>query len=63
MVVAFVYLFYITVRFIPFGHAKRAPAMDVSMTVLNISAPVGMGLCCVRSLQGLISELIRKGER
>ncbi len=63
MVAAFVYLFYITVRFIPFGHAKRAPAMDVSMTVLNISAPVGMGLCCVRSLQGLISELIRKGER
>ena len=63
MVAAFLYLFYITVRFIPFGHAKRAPAMDVSMTVLNISAPIGMGLCCLRSLQELIFELIRKGEK
>ncbi len=64
MIAAFIYLFYITVRFIPFGHAKRAPAMDVSMTVLNVSAPIGMGLCCVRSLQGFVSEVRKKrGEK
>lgn len=52
------FLFYLSMDFVKFGHMKKAPALNISMTVLNISAPVGMFMCMLRSIQKAVLNII-----
>ena len=57
------YLFVLCVRYIGFAHMKRTPALQVSMTVLNLSGVIGIGLAFIRTAQGVVLRFLHgRGE-
>ena len=56
--VIYSFVFYFSIKFVK-SSGQLAPALNVSKNIVNISAPVGLGFCIVRTLQQVIS-LIKK---
>ncbi len=53
------YLFYLCLDYIQFSYMKKAPALNITMSVLNVSGIVGIGLNCVRIVQNIAMEVAK----
>ena len=53
------YLFYLCLDYVEFSYKKKAPAHNITMSVLNVSGIVGIGLNCVRIVQNIAMEVAK----
>lgn len=53
------YLFYLCLDYVEFSYMKKAPALNITMSVLNVSGIVGIGLNCVRIVQNIAMEVAK----
>lgn len=52
-----IFILYLCFDFIEFGHNRKAPALNVSMDILNYSIVLGSVCCVIRTLQKVIENL------
>ena len=64
MLFLFAVLFYLSIQFMIESAGRLAPALNISKSVVNICAPICVGVCIFREIQQLIEhfkELRREG--
>ena len=53
LLVIYSFVFYYSIKFVK-SSGQLAPALNISKNIVNISAPIGIGFCILRTLQQIV---------
>ena len=55
-IVMFAIVFWLSIQFVEKSAGRLAPALNISKNIVNISAPIGVGLCILRLIQDIVDN-------
>lgn len=61
----FAIVFWLSIKFVESSVGRLAPALNISKNIVNISAPIGVGLCVIRLVQDIVDncKALKTGEK